>query len=291
MFDLQIDPSRKSMPIWVILREAAAQVWARRVNFGKLMLLPMVATVVIGYLQDLWNQPNTDQPGVQILAEAVSWTALYGIISALFAVVIHRSILLDERVSSSRWFLRLTKREAIFTGWSFLIGVGTWFMAVTGATLVVALAVPFSTCCSDLFDFIGKSHPWLENLGQTILIGVGISVIGVLVSYFAARTSLLLPAIALDQRQKLKWAWAISKPHTMRLAFLVGVIPIASLLFQTLGSIWIGELLWEPAHQVLSAFVYCLLLTLEITVLSLSYRWITESAPTAQPITIVEQIP
>ena len=255
------------------------------------MLLPMVVTVAIGYLQDLWEQPNAEQPTVRILAEGVFWTALYGIISALFAVVIHRSILLDERVSSSRWFLRLTKREAIFTGWSLLIGGGMWFMAATGAALIGALAIPFNIWCSDLFYLIGKAYPWLENLGQTLLIGVGVSVIGFLVSYFAARTSLLLPATALDQRQKLGWAWTISKPHAMRLAFLVGVIPLTSLLLQTLGFTWINESLWDPVHQALSAFVSCSLLIMEIAILSLSYRWIIESAPATQSPAIVEPIP
>ena len=280
------------MPIWVILRETASQVWVRKGHFGRLMLLPMVVTIVIGYLQNLWDQSNTEeQPLVQILAEGVFWSVLYGIIPALFAIAIHRSILLDERASSSRWFLRLSKRETIFTGWYFLIGGGMWFMAAIGAVLIGALAVPFNLWCSDLFDLMGETHPWIKNISQTILIAIGGFAIGFLVSYFAARTSLMLPATALDQRQNLGWAWTISKPHTMRLAFLVGVIPIASLLFQTLGSIWIGEQLWEPAHQVLSAFVYCSLLILEIAVLSLSYRWITESAPTNQPTTIVERIP
>jgi hypothetical protein len=255
------------------------------------MLLPMIITVIIGYLQDLSDQPNAEQPTMRILAEWVVWTALYGIISALFAVVIHRSILLDERVSSSRWFLRLTKRETIFTGWSLLIGGGMWFMAATGVALTGALAVPFNIWCSDLFDLIGKAHPWLENLGQTLLIGVGVSVIGFLVSYFAARTSLLLPATALDQRQKLGWAWTVSKPHAIRLAFLVGAIPLASLTLQTLGGAWISELLWDPVLQVLSAFVYCSLLIMEITILSLSYRWIVESMPTTHSPAIVEQIP
>jgi hypothetical protein len=201
------------------------------------MLLPMVVTVIIGYLQDLWDQSNTEQPSVQILAEAVFWTALYGIIPALFAVVIHRSILVDERVSSIRWFLRISNREITFIGWSFLIGSGMWLMVAIGAALIGALAIPFNIWCSDLFDLIGEAHPRLENLGQTILIGAGVSVIGFLLSYFAARTSLLLPATALDRRQSLVWAWTISKPYAMRLAFLVGVIPLASFLFQTLGSV------------------------------------------------------
>jgi hypothetical protein len=166
-----------------------------------------------------------------------------------------------------------------------------WFMAMTGAALIGALAIPFNIWCSDLFGLIGKAHPWVENLGQTILIGVGVSVIGFLVSYFAARTSLLLPATALDQRQKLRWAWTRSKPHAMRLAFLVGVIPLASLLLQTLGLTWISELLWDPVYQILLAFVYCSLLIIEIAILSLSYRWIVESTPTAQSSAIVEPIP
>lgn len=278
------------MPIWVILREAVSQVWVRRGHFGRLMPLPMITTAVIGYLQDLWDQPNAEEPIVQILAEGVFWTALYGIIGALFAVVIHRSILLDERVSLRQWFFRLSKREITFTSWSFFIGGGMWLMIALGAALSTALAIPFAIWCSDLFSRIGETLPWLENLGQTILIGVGVSVIGFLVSYFAARTSLLLPATALDQRQKLGWAWTISKPHAMRLAFLVGVIPIASWLLQALGLTWISELLWDPVYQILLAFVYCSLLILEVAILSLSYRWIIESAPKAQSPAIVEPI-
>lgn len=287
MFDSQNDPLRKSMPSWVILQEAAIQVWVRREHFGKLMLLPIVATVIVSYFQNLWDQPQTEeQPLVQIFVEAIFWIIPYGIISALFAIVIHRSILLDERTSSSRWIIRLGKREIIFTGWSFLIGGGVWGIVTIGAALIGVLAGSFNLLYSDLFSRMEETHPWLENIVQTIVIALSGFTIGFLVSYFSARTSLILPAIALDRRQNLEWAWTISKPHTMRLAVLVGVIPIASFLFQTLGSIWISELLWEPAFEVLSAFVYCFLLMLEITVLSLSYRWITDSASTTQPPTI-----
>lgn len=278
------------MPIWVILREAASQVWVRRGHFGRLMPLPMVTTAVIGYLQDLWDQPNAEEPIVQLLTEQAFWMALYGIIGALFAVVIHRSILLDERVSLSQWFFRLSKREITFTGWSFFIGGGMWLMFAIGATLSMALAIPFASWCSNLISRIGEAQPWLENLGETILIGVAGSVTGFLVSYFAARTSLLLPASALDHHQRLAWAWTISKPHAMRLTFLVGIIPLASFSFQALWPVWIYDLLWNPAHQVLSAFVYCSLLILEIAILSLSYRWIIESAPTVQAPAIAEPI-
>ena len=278
------------MPIWVILREAASQVWVRRGYFGRLMLLPMVATAVIGYLQDLWYEPNAEEPIVQMLTQWAFWMALYGIIGALFAVVIHRSILLDERVSHSRWFFRLSMREITFTGWSFFIGSGMWLMFAIGATISMALAIRFAIWRSDLLSRIGEAQPWLENLGETILIGIAGSVAGFLVSYFSARTSLLLPATALDQRQKLEWAWTKSKPHAMRLAFLVGVIPLTSLLLQSLGLTWISELLWEPVYRILSAFVYCILLIIEIAILSLSYRRIIESAPTPQPPAIVEQI-
>lgn len=291
MFDPQVDPSRKSIPSWIILQEAATQVWIRREHFGKLMLLPMVATVIVGYFQSLRNQSIIEeQSPVHIFAEAAFELAAYGIISALFAIVIHRSILLDEQPSSSRWFLRLGKRERVFMGWSFLIGGGMWGIVAIGTILIAVLEAPFNLLCSDLFNHMEKTYPWLENIGGTILIALGGFAIGFLGSYFSARTSLILPAIALDRRQNLEWAWTISKPHTIRLVFLVGVIPIASLLFQSLGSIWISELLWEPAYQVLSAFVYCVLLMLEITILSLSYRWITDSAPTTQPSTIVERI-
>ena len=254
------------------------------------MPLPMITTAVIGYLQDLWEQPNAEEPIVQMLTEWAFWMALYGIIGALFAVAIHRSILLDERVSLRQWFFRLSERDITFTGWSFFIGGGMWLMFAIGAALSAVLAIPFAIWCSDLFSRLGETIPWLENLGQTILIGVGVSVIGFLVSYFAARTSLLLPATALDQRQKLGWAWTISKPHAMRLAFLVGVIPIASWLLQALGLTWISELLWDPVYQILLAFVYCSLLILEVAILSLSYRWIIESAPKAQSPAIVEPI-
>ncbi len=255
------------------------------------MLLPMVATAVIGYLQDLWYEPNAEEPIVQLLTKQAFWMALYGIIGALFAVVIHRSILLDERVSPSRWFFRLSKREITFTGWSFFIGGGMWLIFAIGAALSTALAIPFAIWCSDLFSRIGKTLPWLKNLGETILIGVAGSVTGFLVSYFAARTSLLLPASALDHHQRLAWAWTISKPHAMRLTFLVGVIPLASFSFQALWPLWIDDLLWNPAHQVLTALVSCSLLILEIAILSLSYRWIIESAPTTQSPAIVEPIP
>lgn len=132
------------------------------------MLLPMVTTAVLAYFQDLWDQPNAEEPIVQMLTEQAFWMARYGIIGALFAVVIHRSILLDERVSLSRWFFRLSKREITFTGWSFFIGGGMWLMFAIGIALSMAIAIPFASWCSNQFSRIGETQPWLENLGETI---------------------------------------------------------------------------------------------------------------------------
>jgi hypothetical protein len=270
------------MPIWLILQEAFSQVWLRRIHFVKLMLPPLIATVILDYLYDLWNPPNTEQPNVREIVNLFLWIVSSGIISALFAVVIHRSILLEEQVSSSRWLLRISRREISFVSFSLLIGGGMWLTAAIGASFIGALMVPLNIYSSDLFRTVEEVHPWVEHCAEILLIGVGVLVLGVPASYFAARTSLVLPATAVDQRQNFRWAWAISKPHSMRLAFLVGIIPLASVLLQAVGSLWTYELLWNPVHQILTTFLYCSLLVVEIAILSLSYRWIVETTATTQ---------
>ena len=107
MVELNASTLSKPMPVWTLLRGAALQAWQRHTYFLKLISLPIIFTGSADYLEDQWFDPNTEQPIVPLLTEITVSALAYGVFIGLFAVVIHRSILLDERISpadgSSGW--------------------------------------------------------------------------------------------------------------------------------------------------------------------------------------------
>lgn len=265
------------MPTGTVLRDAALQVWERRPYFGRLLLIPVALTAITGYIQELWFDPHEEQSTLQLFTTAFLFVFIEAAVFALFAVVIHRSILLNEYASPTRWFLRLNKREFRFVGYSLLIGIGMWLIFAIGATLSALLSLAITVFGSTFLNATEQTRSWNETLGLTILGMAAGSGAAVLFAYFAARSSLVLPAIALDDPHTFKWAWAASKPHTWRLAFLVGIVPLISIGFQMLGSTCVGDSPWNLLNHTFSALVTCSLLIVEISILSISYRWITES--------------
>ena len=110
---------------------------------------------------------------------------------------------------------------------------------------------------------------------------IGLAALGSLlalpVAYVVGRSSIVLPATAIDERPSIPWAWSISKGNGLRLMVLVGLLPILT--------DFIFELI--PAYD---SFVYSIFLLViylyvsaaEIAILSLSYRELVRDQP-AEP--------
>lgn len=289
MNGLHTNPTQTSMPMWAIMSDAVLQVWRRRTYFAKLILPPMVVTAVVGYIQGLWFRPTSEQPIIRTLSESILWAIPDTIILALLAIAVHRSILLGEHTSPGRRYLHWSRRESLFLGWSLLMGGGWLLMFAIGIALSAIVAMTSGVWLYGLFRELSKASSWItEDLGFFVLMVVCGTLIGFLVTYFVGRASLVLPATALEHRKSLKWAWTVSEPHDIRLAFLIGVIPLVSWALQTLIFSRLSHLLWPPLYHVLSAFVYCSLLVIEIAILSVCYRWITELPPANQTSSAAE---
>jgi hypothetical protein len=107
---------------------------------------------------------------------------------------------------------------------------------------------------------------------------VGFDALGFLlflpVFYVIGRSSILLPATAIDERPSMKWAWSVTKGNGLRLMVLVGLFP---LLTET-----ILELVPAQDSLVYSVIVFAIHLyvaAVEIAILSLSYRELVRSQP------------
>jgi len=104
--------------------------------------------------------------------------------------------------------------------------------------------------------------------------GAGWSLIGkifeALATYVVARLSLILPAVALDQKLTLSTVWDLSEGNGWRLAVVVGGLPW---LLNYLQGLAFSETDMIPA--ILRSVVYCTLLIVEVAALSLSYKALT----------------
>ena len=232
-----------------VLLGAFAVPWTGRNAFARHLSIPFVVLVILGILES------------SALVLDAGWIFLWTVLVAhlwawiVFAVICHRLVLLGPaalgRVAPLRWSMRETR---------FLLrSAAVWLiaMAITG-TCMAAIAfggVPM---------FRETDAPW-----RTWLL-VFLSMLPA--CYLVARLSLVLPAAALDRKVGLGWAWNLSSGNSARLFLVIGLLP------------WIfsapAYLLDVPAGSAAASvgvtILGTLLLTVEISALSLSYRELTK---------------
>lgn len=125
-------------------------------------------------------------------------------IFALFAVIVHRLVLVPDADRHRPALPHWTRREARF--FIALLGVGA-LMAVVGAAIVL---VPGTVLANLKFDAAVGLIPELARLPRMYVLG---------------RLCLVFPAIALDRPVDLRWSWRLTKGHGARLFILVGLLP------------------------------------------------------------------
>jgi len=94
----------------------------------------------------------------------------------------------------------------------------------------------------------------------------------VLITYLAARISILLPRTAIDKRPSLEWVWSVTAGNGWRLFIIVGLLPV---LISTIPMVFylFGK---NILTEVPGALFDPLVLAVEITALSLSYQFLVQ---------------
>lgn len=251
------------LPVVKILFGAFAITWINRQNLLR-GLGPTALTIIIINL--VWQNMHTKLPDS---AGIIFWL-ISMVLYAKFAVICHRLVLLDFGVNgNTQWPVSWTDRESRFFGRMMVV----YFLVSIGSILIVMF--PFMLFAQYIPESARKNPA--ELLPYVALF------VGLPATYLLGRLSLIFPATALDNQQRLAWAWSISKSNGLRLAVIVGLLP------------WISGLLNYLLHQqnpslaalLAGNIVNYIFLTIEITALSLAYREITRQAasPATSPAT------
>jgi hypothetical protein len=229
-----------------IVSEAFALPWRRRGEFARALAIPALAIVAIrlgGWL------------AAEKMTGAIAWAAwgANGVLWILFAVACHRLVLLDRGGADIPVVPGWGRRETVFLLWLVFISVTTF---VAGSLMVITVG----TVAVNLF-----SVAFFETFVQQSMYLLG--------TYLFARLALLLPAAAIDVRSTFDRAWRQTRGNGWRMVVVVGVLPWT---FAYLADFIEGD---KPgvAVAVFMTVVATVLLAVEISALSLSYRQLADA--------------
>jgi hypothetical protein len=212
--------------------------WRDRREFFRRLFLPLVGMVALALL---WSNYPSEWP------REIGWAVgiLYWTIFSIFAVAVHRLVLVPTMERRSESLPRFTGRQLRFLVW--LLGVGA--LAALFSALVIFL--PLTILANLDWPFV-----WLTELAR--LPGL----------YLLGRVCLVFPAIALDRQVDLRWSWNRTRGNGARLFLLVGLLPW---VISELGAL----LFREDAgfiESLVTTIVISALYVAEIATVSLCYR-------------------
>jgi hypothetical protein len=238
---------RRKLPVGKILLGAFVYPWWARRAFAKALAVPAALIAVSHVLMFMFAQQ---------LPYALLWVAFVGVwaLWAVYAVICHRLILLQQQPADVAVIPRWTRRETVFCAWLLLTGLMDWVL--TMLSTIVAAALPMSGGSLDIQAWAG----WIIS--------------GTLGTYVAARLAPVFPAAAVDNGIGLAAAWRLTRNNGWRMAVAIGALPWA--LTFAMRFIYRDES--SILQVVLVVALSTILLAVEIAALSLAYRELISAA-------------
>lgn len=235
----------KSLRLIETLRVAISHLWAERKIIGGLLAIVVSIDVALELLQPTFGDENKET-GWFVFA-----LSLQAFVYTWFAVRVHRLIIgvANPIQGTFTW----KGRETWFFAWllasvSFLLIVGFLMVGIVlGAVAVVA------------------PHDLSDN---------GVAFFSVLAflpaAYLLARLMVLLPAIAIDRKQSVQWAWRLTQGYGWRLMLLLWGMPALLIsMFMVLPlDVWLDSLL----GTIVLHSVYGIATSIEVAVLSITFK-------------------
>ena len=162
-------------------------------------------------------------------------------VNVIFAIIVHRVVLLGPDSISQWGFVSWSKRETFFL--IHLIGIGLALLP------------------SILLAYIPVLGPLLALIFMCWVLG---------------RLSLVFPGIAIDKGVGFKISWELTKNHQMLMFLIVIVLPVLiALPFFAIMTV-ISLVLEVPQIMYLKSLIMAAVLVFEIAALSMTYQLITE---------------
>jgi hypothetical protein len=237
--------------------------WEHRGAVFRATAMPLLAVIACTLVSNIGVFEPT-------LASGLALSACYGIALSWLAIAVHRLVLLETPKEPERVDARSLRRLVIF----FVAIVGIWIL-YWGLTIVIAGGV--LNILSPARYVPTGANPGSAPAPAQIPVSVDwlMNAAGFMAFWVLARVSLVLPAIAIDQKPDVHAAWQTSKRNGWRLAVVVGVLPWS---LQRLT-----DFLYRDGASTAEFGVLVVLATLfvivEVTALSLSYWELTSRAP------------
>jgi hypothetical protein len=225
--------------------------WWHRKAFARALTTPLALIVLHVVVWYYYALPII--PGYAWLVYAV-----YGLFFTIFAVTCHRLVLLDAESVARRWQPTWSMRETRFFLWIVVLWVG----GLAAIMVVIAIA-------ANIWTWIAGTRPDAEWT-EWVVFALKIPAL-----YIFARLCVLFPAMALDRKPNLRWAWDLTQKNGWRLMVVVAGLPVA---FKYL----VGFLYRDDATRVewlVLTVVAGALVTVEIAAISLAYRELTRHDP------------
>lgn len=263
-------PPERRLPLWSTIREATYFPWHYRQYVGVWVLVFGTASTLIGTVGEAffyWENENDNAISKgKIFYTWVSWIP-DSILFTIFAVLCHRMLLIGEPTRDLLWTIWWTKRETRFC----ILVIGVYIVVTLLLIPVLALILlTFLAALKGIGAVWDSNDPLLNAFKkplQNFIRDVGWG-------YFLGRLSLMFPAIAVDLKPTLVWAWATSMGNGWRLAILVGTPPFV-LAFVNEGLIFSGldQLPW--ILSLVQFLLWYIVGAIEIAVLSIAFRELT----------------
>jgi len=246
------DRTLKKLPMIAILREAIRAVAEKRfVLFrGLIGTILVLAVCDVAFSLVVRHVVKASTWGLFLLSLVV-YMFLGALFGTLVAVTCHRIILLGESSVPKYGLHSWTSRETRFLGWSAVLA---FFMSIA--------VVPFGIGAI----FVPKEY-------RNYLVFLALLPAG----YLFARFAVLLPSTAVGERHNTDWAWNITANNGWRLFALLMLAPAVSSVVTKVFPTELGTF-----TDFLSRLLGYVVMTIEIVVLSLSFRFLMASQ-TPQP--------
>ncbi len=269
-----------------VLKEALALPWYRCHHFGRLLVIPVALTALLWIAQSYWLT------GKSRSSATITFSLLqilpYFLIFTFFAVSCHRSILIGDHSVSRFGVPGWSMRETRFYLWT--IGI-----YILGYLWIVLFGVALGVLAFAIGGSLGDPTAATKSPASLY---IAVALLSVPFVYVVGRSSLVLPAAAIDLRPGFNATWSLSDGNGWRVAVLVGGIPILFIFFQAFFRTVVGWLTGISSTQIttelgvfsvailaLESLVQYALATLEVAILSISFRELSGWQPSAPPST------
>lgn len=163
--------------------------------------------------------------------------------ATLFAIAVHRTILLGPESLTNPWSIYWTRRESDFFSWLVILSVVSALVAL-GIALVA----------------------WMFPQGLALSVAIFL-----VAKYFEARVGMVLPATAVGKRMILSTSWTLTTGNGVWMAIALSIPWVIFVLLTSLISM-IATQTWVGIYIFLLVPLALITVIVDIAVLSLCYR-------------------